>query len=408
MEESTNTARLYIEDTIIYMFSVPDLTAYALVLIDMYKIPSTKTQTIGVTITDKGTLELYYNPLFINSITSKQQLIFILIHEVLHIVLNHHYRTICHSHVPYISNLVQDAIINESIIDSSLLSTHAQPPNINNTVDCITLDTLHNIATANSSVPVNNYKGPLQYEPLYEWLIQYIDTMSINLKLSNFDEAFDAEKVPELIQEQLSDKVATIIKERGTLPSDVEQIISVAKAPKRNSILSIIKNKVQSTLTTSDNIIYKVFTKPHLYGIEGLPGKLKKQYHINCILDTSGSMTNSISEVLKYLVNSFTTVTLIQIDTEIQSITTLKSTKDTKLHNIVIKGYGGTQLQPAIDYIISRPQLRTSGTLILTDGYTDSLNTTKLLNKVLIISTDVECDVMCKHNQVIQKIIKHV
>jgi predicted metal-dependent peptidase len=44
-----------------------------------------------------------------------------------------------------------------------------------------------------------------------------------------------------------------------------------------------------------------------------------------------------------------------------------------------ISGLGGTEIQPAIDYIADpKNKLNTLNTIILTDGYTDSLNFSKI------------------------------
>lgn len=433
MEKSKCTARLNIEDAIISMFASTSLAPYATVLSDMLIIDSEETKiqcsTIGVTINNRGVIVLLYNKSFINSITSTKELVFILIHEVLHIVLNHILRTTKNNNDVYISNIVQDAIINESILGSPELQKYTSKPLVNNASfnkdnnhSCVTMDTLYSILCSNVETRSNNivdYTGPMVYEYLYDWFVEQLgDNVLHNCIINNFDkhleEDFDTEsntvgKPSDAIESIVFDKVYSKIKSRGVLPSQIEDNLKEAEArEKNNDVLKIIRTAISNNLCSSDSTIHKVFTKPHLYGIEGLAGKIKKQYHINCILDTSGSMIEDISKVLGFLIKAFTSVTLIQIDTEIKSITNLKSTKKEDINKIKISGFGGTVLQPAIDYIASKPNLKSSGTLILTDGYTDNLNVTKLLGKVLVLSTGIRCEIKSRYyNQVTQKIISN-
>ena len=69
---------------------------------------------------------------------------------------------------------------------------------------------------------------------------------------------------------------------------------------------------------------------------------------------------------------------------------------------MIIKGLGGTVLQPGIDYISDNYNLY--NTVILTDGYTDSLDLSEL-NKVLIISTDSNCPIKNKPKKKLKQII---
>jgi predicted metal-dependent peptidase len=64
-----------------------------------------------------------------------------------------------------------------------------------------------------------------------------------------------------------------------------------------------------------------------------------------------------------------------------------------------IKGLGGTTLQPGIDYINSHKGLKGNNLVILTDGYTDSLDFSKAKsNKVLILTTSAESPIASGKN----------
>jgi predicted metal-dependent peptidase len=121
---------------------------------------------------------------------------------------------------------------------------------------------------------------------------------------------------------------------------------------------------------------------------KGLPTKGYKKYKtkINCILDTSGSMGGMFNKVLGYIYQNEIEVNLIQCDTKVQKIETIKKKYD--LQSIEINGLGGTIIQPAVNYV--KEHFNSYPTVILTDGYTDKLDFTGIKNKTLIISTDKE------------------
>ena len=53
-----------------------------------------------------------------------------------------------------------------------------------------------------------------------------------------------------------------------------------------------------------------------------------------------------------------------------------------------MKGFGGTILQPAIDYIGEKKQ-QPRPLVIMTDGYTDHLDVSKIRDKVVVLTTGV-------------------
>jgi predicted metal-dependent peptidase len=116
---------------------------------------------------------------------------------------------------------------------------------------------------------------------------------------------------------------------------------------------------------------------------------------INVIIDTSGScimpeykIRNDFFNILFYILNKKYSINLIQIDTQINSISTLKGFED--LLNLKLSGGCGTKLQPAIDYIVdSRNRLNTNSTVLLTDSLFDTLNFKHYHNNVLIVVDEI-------------------
>jgi predicted metal-dependent peptidase len=103
------------------------------------------------------------------------------------------------------------------------------------------------------------------------------------------------------------------------------------------------------------------------------------------ILDTSGSMGNTFEKVLSYIYRSDIEVNMIQADTQVNWVEKFMNKK--KIERMKISGLGGTVLSPAVDFVADN--FNQYNTCILTDGYCDSLDLSKLKGKVLIISIGV-------------------
>ena len=92
---------------------------------------------------------------------------------------------------------------------------------------------------------------------------------------------------------------------------------------------------------------------------------------------------------------------MIQCDTQVQCSEKIKSKKE--LEKVKIQGLGGTVMQPGIDYMKDNfPQY---STLMLTDGYTDSLDFSGYKGKVLIISNGSKCPIEVSNGKIKQILV---
>ena len=176
------------------------------------------------------------------------------------------------------------------------------------------------------------------------------------------------------------------LKNRGLVSGDVEAILNKLRKSKKN-YLKEIKRTISNHIIGSSK--RKSITRPNRRGIEGIKGKKKYKYVINVILDTSGSMCGDFEKVLSYIFQNDIHLNLIQIDTSVKEVKAIKNKRE--LQKVVIYGMGGTILQPAIDYVSQvENRLSTFNNLILTDGYTDTLNFSNIKGKSLILTTEVD------------------
>jgi predicted metal-dependent peptidase len=131
-------------------------------------------------------------------------------------------------------------------------------------------------------------------------------------------------------------------------------------------------------------------------------GCKKYQKEMNVVLDTSGSMGKDFEKALSYVFFHGITMNMVQCDTEVKKVSKITSLNQLKKEKIV--GLGGTTLSPALDYIATDKKMRNLPTLILTDGYTDTLRVNQLSKQCLILSNGVTCPVD-SNNKVKQIII---
>ena len=173
------------------------------------------------------------------------------------------------------------------------------------------------------------------------------------------------------------------LKNRGLVSGDVEAMLNKLRKSKKNYLKEIKRVVSNNIIGTSKR---KSITRPNRRGMEGIKGKKKFKNLINCILDTSGSMGGDFEKVLAYIFQNDIQINLIQIDTEVKSVDLIKNKRD--LQKMGISGLGGTMLQPGIDYIADKPnKLFKFNNVILTDGYTDTLNFTNVKGTTLILTT---------------------
>jgi predicted metal-dependent peptidase len=217
-----------------------------------------------------------------------------------------------------------------------------------------------------------------------------LDTWSLDQILDNLDknqgqylDQHLGDEVPEEMRESMVKDAMDRLSARGLSGGNIEQTLDKLRK-QRKDYLKYIKRTVSNALfgTTKTRTI----SRPNRRGIFGVKGNKKIKNKINCILDTSGSMGGTFERVLSYIYRNDIEVNLIEADTDVKWVETIKSKK--KLESIKIAGLGGTCLQPAINYVSDN--FNQFNTLVITDGYCDTLDISKLTGNVLIISIGVD------------------
>lgn len=157
---------------------------------------------------------------------------------------------------------------------------------------------------------------------------------------------------------------------RGTLPESLEKEIELLRSkPKINwrKKLSDLIGSITVPFRKSPARLNKKYPER-----TDLSGRLPKhKTRIVCILDTSGSMSDSdytycLSEVLNVSSANETEVTVIECDTKVSSVYVLDSAK--RIKKVTRSSCGGTCFSPAIQYV-NENNYRDAVCIYFTDGY---------------------------------------
>ena len=210
------------------------------------------------------------------------------------------------------------------------------------------------------------------------------------------------DEVPEEMREAMVRDVMEKLAARGLSAGNVETTLNKLRK-KRKDYLREIKRAVSNMIFGT--IKQKTIVKPNRRQIAGLKGNRKVKTMVNVGLDTSGSMggQGTFERVLSYVYRNDIEINFMESDTQVNWVQKIKSKRG--LESIPIKGLGGTCLQPMIDYIVEHHNECNS--VLLTDGYTDTLDFSKVKGKVLIISVGVKCPIGRSNGKVKQIVIEN-
>lgn len=210
-----------------------------------------------------------------------------------------------------------------------------------------------------------------------------------------------SDDVPEDMRDAMVKDVMERLAARGLSAGNVEQTLNKLRK-KRKDYLKEIKRAVSNVIFGT--IKERTIVKPNRKQISGLKGNRKVKTKINVGLDTSGSMggQGTFERVLSYVYRNDIEINFMESDTQVNWVQNIKSKR--QLESIPIKGLGGTCLQPMIDYIVEHHN--DCNSVLLSDGYTDTLDFSKVKGKVLIISVGVKCPISRSNGKVKQIVIE--
>ncbi|HOO74480.1 MAG: hypothetical protein H7A31_04545 [Thermotogae bacterium] len=330
-------------------------------------IPSETVKTIKSTFTSKGQIRIIYN----DKVLSLKGVRFtkaLLKHQIYHIVFGHPFIKLKDKRGKGLMNLCMDAAINQYIRE---LDAFAQPLDVmikeGHDVD-------NNVFFVTAPINMLNRTA----EEYYDYALKVLeDNKMIDIEEFNSNENFESHDFEsELSYEMTFNIVSEIVtmshdKSKNNLPDGLEQNIKTVINKPMLSWKTLLRTFFGSGIRTDK---YRTPLKPNRrYDFQ--PGwQSESGPNIVVLLDTSGSIIDEeygqfFGEIESICKNLGGNVKIIQSDNAVQSITEYKRGK---WSDIVIKGKGSSDLQPAIDYI--EKNLRPEGIILFTDGWLEVPN----------------------------------
>lgn len=331
-------------------------------------------------ITSQG--HMSYNPKWLDKLNDNQ-IKAVMLHEVLHVVLNHMLRM--GTREPTISNIADDIVINNMLVQNGFELVHGKGyiEPYNNSVTLldgqIKIDNIDE--KFSESIYEELYHQMQQKGMIKEVLVSGYGTGKPNedSKVKGFDahekgnadtkEAREAEKKwGDVLVE-----AANQAKLRGKLPAGMDRII----------------DKILNKKLNWRNLLYKYITEAILYDYSWnklsrkavstgiwLPGPLKESIEVVVAVDTSGSigqkeLTDFLSEIVS-IAKSFNNIeiTVVVCDCEIKNTYVVRNGEIAKIMALKVRGGGGTSHEPVVSFI-NKSKPNSKVLVMLTDGYSD-------------------------------------
>lgn len=361
-------------------------------------IKSEDYSTFAIGFNDNGKIVCYYNPEFLKELNTGQ-LIFVLIHEACHILNSHITRV--YSVDLDLWNFATDMVINKTIFDRIIFNSCPTEVIIEGGIIEMPPFVL---------LPPKSYNGHAIAEDMYSFLLdaesdflyntpnpaldETISNSNVTLRelfenkkliAQLVDEYLENKLIPESVRYEIARNIVNGIRNRGYVTQSVEQFLCDLQPSTTNYLKQIRESVAGLTFTRTR----RSYMRSNRREIEGIKGKIKYGSFINIILDVSGSMKDQFEKVLSAIYQSEIEMRLIQCDTEIKKIIVIRSKME--LQRMAITGLGGTNLQPAINYMIEREPEKNCGLIILTDGKSNTLDFTSFKKQILIITSSDIC-----------------
>ena len=176
-----------------------------------------------------------------------------------------------------------------------------------------------------------------------------------------------------IAEQMVKDAVEMTTKNRGTLPGDLSDIMSLLR---RKPVISWKKELKRVLASKTGKRVETIKRKnrrfPHRADLRGKRNTVDKHEVVVC-LDTSGSMSNAdcimgLSEIHNLVKATGKALKVIQVDTKIQGI--VEYDKNIKTFNRM--GYGGTTMYHGVDYIMEQ-RMKPDLVIYISDMYTESV-----------------------------------
>lgn len=347
---------------------------YARLFFQVNRVVDKKCPTMGVGI-NNGKLQLVYNPDFLEK-HSNNALVTVLKHEAFHFINKHIFRSSGMKTKNMLEvrkeNIAMDCAINQYLDQDAI-----------NEVGGITLEKFGKMVRNENLLPRMTYEYYLdalnqEQKRREQEQGQGEGQSSLESELGDheMDDHGQFKPLDPLDQAILEDKIQKTIEatkqSAGNLPAEIEDLLKRINKPQvswQREMRVFVGAKIRADRKSTRSKINR------RYGITFAGHKKDYKAKILTVIDTSGSMSNRHLETCLNEVYGIYNTTpnleldIVECDSKIQNVFTYKGEESFK-----IKGRGGTEFQPALDYAKKH---KYDGVIFLTDGgyFTRPINT---------------------------------
>lgn len=325
-------------------------------------------------------LKVKYNPLFLAN-RSNKDVLFILVHEILHVVLRHHSRML--NKIPKLANIAADIVVNLMLYET--LKFHPVDATIDAFYTGWTFEQVYDSLLANEDKEQSkgSFKGSFkgssqqQKEAEHAEIIKNKhdkDPIKNDIQKSEKQDKASIEEEFQTSKELTLDAInATRSSKRvdgwGNLPATLRDFLDTFHEPKLD--LSEKLAKYLSRHGTIRRSTYLRESKRMESEDLFLPGSEYIGFHVEILVDTSGSMSKDqligiISEIYGIITFNNSVARVIFNDAAVQNV--IENVEDTSTLLDKASGGGGSDFRPAFKYLEDNKNADSHLVIAFTDG----------------------------------------
>lgn len=358
--------------------------------------------TLGV-LFNKTRYELHINPDFFNSRTLEERM-FMLAHEVLHIINNHLDREENKNHEMW--NISTDIAINQRIqgvgTPEGCLMPNYIPTDVLNQNAEYYYSLIENKQNQNQNQNSNNQNSNNQNQNSNNQNQSSNNQNSDNQNSNNQNSKIGTHKfwgIPKelkelaknILKKDIEQTIKQTLKQRGNLPKNIDEILETLTTKAQVDWKKVLKNILGNKKIGFDRTLMRnnrrFRDRPELKGRKPL-----RTFDLLVMVDVSGSMEDNIilkglNEIYSICKTSKANAYLMQFDTAVLDFNKLEpKTINSNKIKFNRKGTGGTIIKPCFEYI-RKNKIEYDALIVITDGY---LETDKFNSDIIFLHNEDE------------------
>ena len=317
---------------------------------------------------------IYYNPDYFSNL-SKGEIVFVVAHEILHVVYDHIFRR--GNRNPMIWNMAVDYIVNYTLVKNNIGVMPKGGLFDERFTDEFTSEELYEKLCENEGN--KNTKIDYNFDVHLDGPTDKTDPQSkgdFNINIRALGKEITEEELEDIRNEIKSTifGLKSAFANSGNIPAGIERHIDRLCEPKVNW-KEVISNFVRSSVKQDYNF-RKPSNKSWVYNILLPSFDVGNEINAHIFIDASGSITDAmlaefLSEIKNIAESGFDTYNLwvSSFDTEVYNSKLFTRDNIDELENYKVKGGGGTEFECIFEYLKNNCTEPPKTIIVFTDGY---------------------------------------